>query len=692
MKLNKDSSLFIQINPIPSPVQYAIRALKQDWQAVFGAELRQTADKAHNQIRLSIQPHTHDEGFRIIHEDDYLLIEGHDDCGLVYGIYYLCESVLGIDPFAFWTDFQIPQASEIAVPFTDYQSIEPAVRFRGWFVNDEDCLIGWHDNMIISPDTWEKIFESLLRADYNTVIPGTVIDSDDPVIQLATDMGLWLAQHHAEPLGARLFRTAYPGITPRIPEDIARFEALYLEAIHHLKDKKVLWSLGFRGQGDVPFFVGDSRYSTPEQQGKVIGDMIRLQRKLIEDNVPAPHYFTHQVYSESAALYREGHLLLDDDVIRVWADNGYGAMRARREWSPDPEVLSYPLEKDSDKQSGVYYHVQFHDLQTAHRITPFVAPQLIVSEFQKIFEAGNIACVIVNTGNIRPHVFNLELLSRILHGYSGSTEDIFERHEQAWATRYFPEFEEQILELLYRYHRAFFPYGEHEDDKGGEELCHWGTRFAIRAVVRNQSVFDTHFSFPFLNDKFTTNHEVFRWLIERLKMIMPEWKAIEQSSHEIEMALPLQERVYYKNLMKRHILYMRYSYGGFLEALYGVMAFMDEDYQTAFIHFSDSKAFMEKAWSGLIDDDKPKWTNFYRGEWLTGVRESIRWLETIRGLCRIHGDTESWWSGWMLEAMGMEKEIMLATINQALTDYDTLARALKMRREGKTISIDSLLG
>lgn len=693
MKLNHNTTLFIDFDPVPTPIQYALKALKRDWQRIFDAELQQINATQPNQIRITEGTQAHDEGFYVMINDESLHIQAQDDLGVVYGIYHICETILNVDPLEFWTDYQYQPTDTIEVPASKYQSPEPQVRFRGWFINDEDCLMGWHDNMEISLATWERIYESLLRSGYNTVIPGTTVDPDDSPIQLAADMGLWLTHHHAQPLGARLFRTVHPGVTPRIPEHLPLFEKLYLEAIDKLKDKKVVWSLGFRGQGDLPFFVGDPRYPTPGQQGKLISDMIQLQRQLIEAHVPEPHYFAHQVYSESAALYKDGHLSLDDDVIRVWADNGYGAMRARREWGPDPEIQSYPLPSDTDKQSGVYYHVQFHDLQAAHRITPFVDPHLIVDEFQKIYDAGNIALVVVNTGNIRPHVFNLELLSRILRNNDAeSTQEIFAKHEKTWASRYFRGSAQNILDLLYRYHQAFFRYGDHADDTGGEELCQWGTRFAIRAVVRHQSIFDTHFSFPFLKGQVTTNREAFTWLIERLEAILPEWNAIEQRSVEIESTLPDQQRTYYNTLMKRHIQYMHYSYAGFLSALYGSLAYMDEDYQSAFIHFSDSKVHMETAWEGITSDDNPKWQNFYRGEWLTGVRESIRWLQTAQGLCRIHGDSEQWWSGWMLEAMGQEKHVMLATINQSLTDYDRLAQALKMRREGDLMPLNALLG
>jgi hypothetical protein len=137
---------------------------------------------------------------------------------------------------------------------------------------------------------------------------------------------------------------------------------------------------------------------------------------------------------------------------------------------------------------------------------------------------------------------------------------------------------------------------------------------------------------------------------------------------------------------------MRYSYGGFLEALKGCVSFMDEDYLSAFIHFTDSKLYMSAAWDGITSDDDEKWANFYRGEWLTGVRESIRWLQSAQGLCRMYGDADEWWSGWMREAMGHEREVMLATIKQAQTDFDRLGQALKLRREGKVMPLNELLG
>jgi hypothetical protein len=46
----------------------------------------------------------------------------------------------------------------------------------------------------------------------------------------------------------------------------------------------------------------------------------------------------------------------------------------------------------------------------------------------------------------------------------------------------------------------------------------------------------------------------------------------------------------------------------------------------------------------------------------------------------------------MREAMGHEREVMLATIKQAQTDFDRLGQALKLRREGKVMPLNELLG
>ena len=67
-------------------------------------------------------------------------------------------------------------------------------------------------------------------------------------------------------------------IPPRMPEEKERFIALYKKAIEQNKSRKVVWTLGFRGQGDIPFYEDDPRYDTLEMRATLISEMIHLQK------------------------------------------------------------------------------------------------------------------------------------------------------------------------------------------------------------------------------------------------------------------------------------------------------------------------------------------------------------------------------------------------------------------------------
>lgn len=662
----------------------------RDMAGIFGQPPRQVDTPARDQIRIALKPDGREEGFRLAcdAEQGYVQIEGGDELGVVFGIYAFCEQWLGVDPFAFWTDYPYQARDEIALPTFDYLSPEPEVRFRGWFINDEDCLMGWHDEMNISLETWEQIFETLLRAGFNMVIPGTVVKPDAPQRQLAADMGVWLTQHHAEPLGAALFSDVYPGVEPRLPEDLERFTTLYKDAILSQKGRKVVWALGFRGQGDYAFFKTDPRYDTPEKRGKVIADMIRLQKRLVQALTDGPHHFVHYLYSESAALYRDGHLDLDDDIIRVWSDNGFGAMRARREWGLDPNVVTLPPPADRDKSSGVYYHLSFHDLQLSSKLTPIVSPWLIYDQFRELFDAGNIRYLSLNVSNIRPHIYNIDLirkLARFPHEHFSTSDDPVKTHYDDWTHHYFPGFEREITDLLERYHRAPFRFGAYPDDLAGESLCHHGLRNAISAAVAGENALDWPFSFPYISDRVENSADCFRWLLEHAEATLPLWRSLRADAENVAQKLSGYAARYFTDSVRMQIDYMAFSYEGLMFGLRGLLAYEAGEYKAAFCRLSQSKWATENALKALTDSEHGKWVHFYRGEWLTGTRETIRRLETIRGLCKIMGEKDHLISTWIPEALGIAGRSAIHTIVQAHMDYDALARALIARERGEPI-------
>lgn len=676
-----------------SAVRFALGALRADLAAILGAAPAHSALPGSGQIAVLLDQGLQPEQYclRVDEEARRLVISGGDDLGVVFGIYRLCAAYLGVDPYGFWTGRAPERRAAVTLPPIDERAPAPRVRFRGCFINDEDCLIGWHDAMAISPATWERVFETLLRAGYNMVIPGTGTHADDPASALASAMGLWVSQHHAEPLGARMFGEAYPGEQPRIPQDLPRLEALYTEAIAANRGRKVVWVLGFRGQGDEAF-SGEGA-TTPAERGALIARMIRLQRELLGRHWDGPLYLAHYLYAESAALYRAGHLTLDDDLIRIWADNGFGAMRMRRESTgPEPHIVALPGPEERERQHGVYYHVSFHDLQVASKLTPLVAPQLIEDELEGLFDAGQVAYLLLNMSNLRPHTLGMELVGELAArppapGERGGRAAAVSRR---WAERHVPSGAHELLGLLERYHAAPLRYGPYPDNVAGEQLYHHVTRQALRAVVKGENL-APRLGFIPLEERPGDTAGCLRWLLERAEPTLPAWEALLADAEGLQARLAGAEARAYEDLFLCHVRYLAHSCRGFVAGLRGSLAFGAGDYRAAFIALSRAGVAMRAAWQALAATEHGQWRNFFRGEWLTGTRETIRELETVRGLAKLLGDTDSWRSVWTPEALRLQIHTAVPKIIQASVEYDRLAEALAAGPDAPTPNLALLL-
>ncbi|MDC7232064.1 MAG: glycosyl hydrolase 115 family protein [Spirochaetales bacterium] len=676
LNLSKESAIFCNCENLP-PVQNALNAVQEDLKSLLGSSLDTVSEERSSQIRI-IQEEGHlAEQFRIQSDasQNTLVISASDELGIVFGLYHFTEHVLGIDPYSFWTDQVYSAVDSLTVPEMDYISDASGPRFRGWFINDEDCLIGWDDSISITDELWRKIYETLLRTGYNTVIAGTGVHASDPHLDTAASMGLWVAQHHAEPLGAPMFHDIYPGVTARLPEEKDKFEELYRNAVKKSCHRKTLWTLGFRGQGDRPFFEDDPRHNTPEKRGKVISDMIRFQMDIVSELTKGPQVFIHYLYSESGELHRSGHLELPEEVIPVYCDNGFGAMRIRRHLcEAEKGISTMPADAEDHSALGLYYHVSFHDLEISNKLVPLIHPDVIKENLEPFAENPGFSFFICNVSNIRPHLFHIDLFRR-LHDRedSESWRDSVDRHVRQWTARYFPGAEEEGQRLLLSYFDAPFIFNEsYSDARAGEQVFHQGLRHMIRSFLREE---DLRPWFTFLPEDFPSDDDCCRFILQKAEERLPLWRQLCRDADELQKKLPPERRQFFSDNLGMHIRYMRYSSEGFVRGVRGILACLDNRYGDAFILFYKSREHMASALNTLLEGEHGKWKNFYRGDWLTGTAETIRDLDMMISLSRIKG--EDLWvnSTWMIEALGLDR-CAISLLPQSSISSLSLARRL----------------
>ena len=102
-----------------------------------------------------------------------LVIAGSDKRGTIYGIYDLSEQI-GVSPWYWWADVPVAHKDALYVKVGTYVMSQPAVKYRGIFLNDEaPSLAGWATEKFggFNHLFYEKVFELLLRLKANYLWP-----------------------------------------------------------------------------------------------------------------------------------------------------------------------------------------------------------------------------------------------------------------------------------------------------------------------------------------------------------------------------------------------------------------------------------------------------------------------------------------------------------------------------------------
>jgi hypothetical protein len=599
-----------------------------------------------------------------------MVVEGSDELGIIYGILYISHQFLEVDPFWFWTDKSTQKRNTIEIPVKEYLSSTNRIRYRGWFVNDEVCLIGWTDVYPPPKEIWHPVFETLLRCGGNMVIPGTDLPRSGIHWDLALDMGLYITHHHAEPLGAEMFFRVYPECEASYDKNASLFEGLWREAIENQKDRKVVWVLGFRGQGDCPFWEHDPSYNTPELRGKLISKVICRQYEILCEYIENPPCSTY-LYGEITELYREGYIELPEGVIKIWSDNGYGKMVSRRQGNHNLRVPSLPTSEETGPH-GLYYHITFHDLQASNHLTMFPSePNMIKSELVNAFESGADYYLALNCGNIRPHVYLLDIISQIW-----STGEInIEQHLDEFCTEYFNSSKDKAKECYKEYFKSTIKYGPNDDDRAGDEFYHHPARLILGCWIRGEDA-STETGLIWATGDISFYEQV-RWFYDKLVSALPLWSKLQEKCEHVAEFLSGEEAVFFcDNLLFQVKLHLS-GCKGFISLCEGYFSYCEKNYPLSFVYISQAIWDYYDSLKAMAESEHGRWENFYRADWLTNVKSTIYSLEAVRKFLRMHGDSPDfflWYKEFIMPIN--EKKIYLEnTHRKPLTD-DELAKRL----------------
>ncbi len=373
-------------------------------------------------------------------------ITGSDPLGAVYGIYQFSERFLGVDPYWFWKDQPPAARRQIGMAPQVLSSKPSTFRFRGWFINDEDLLTEWRDgggrrdidypfyHQVVHPEVIERVYESLLRAGGNLVIPASFVDvMNEPEAELvrrAVRRGLYVTQHHIEPLGVshygfenywkargQQFDFAYGSQPDRVREVWRAFARRWVE----LAGDRVVWQLGLRGKGDRAIWSSDASVSRAEA-GRLISRAISEQWEIVRQFDPRPQPpATATLWLEGSQLMSEGALKFPPGITIVFADEGASQ-------TMQPDFFNTP--RSADHTYGVYHHIGFW--RRGPHLIQGTRPEKVHRVLSQVVQRGDTHYAILNVCNLREHLLGVQAATEILVDHANwSSEDFMTRFAPA---------------------------------------------------------------------------------------------------------------------------------------------------------------------------------------------------------------------------------------------------------------------
>ena len=464
-------------------VSYAAHALLKDIKSVSGATATLTSDagflKKNDTVRPAILVGTigHSaaidqlvkqkringnllkgkrEKFIITLIDGQLVIAGSDRRGTIYGIYELSQQ-MGVSPWYDWADVPIEHHDSIFVNKGIYTDGEPAVRYRGIFLNDEaPCLTSWVKNTYGTGygdhRFYQRVFELVLRLRGNMMWPamwGWAFYADDAENEKTADeMGVVMSTSHHEPMARnhQEYARNRKGWGPwNYQKNKANLQKFFREGIERMKGTEQIVTIGMRGDGDEAM--------SAEADTKLMTNIINDQRKIIADVTGRKASETPQVwalYKEVLDYYDKG-MKVPDDVTLLLCDDNWGNVRR----------VPNAKERKHKGGWGLYYHVDYVGAPRNSKMLNVTPVQNPWEQLTLAYENGIDRLWILNVGDLKPMEYPISQFMDMAWNPRKYDVNNITRHTRDWCAQQFGESQAdeaaRILNLICKYNGRCTP-------------------------------------------------------------------------------------------------------------------------------------------------------------------------------------------------------------------------------------------
>ena len=396
------------------------------------------------------------EKFIITLIDGQLVIAGSDRRGTIYGIYELSQQ-MGVSPWYDWADVPVEHHDSIFVNKGIYTDGEPAVRYRGIFLNDEaPCLTSWVKNTYGTEygdhRFYQRVFELVLRLRGNMMWPamwGWAFYADDAENEKTADeMGVVMSTSHHEPMARnhQEYARNRKGWGPwNYQKNKANLQKFFREGIERMKGTEQIVTIGMRGDGDEAM--------SEEADTKLMTNIINDQRKIIADVTGRKASETPQVwalYKEVMDYYDKG-MKVPDDVTLLLCDDNWGNVRR----------VPNAKERKHKGGWGLYYHVDYVGAPRNSKMLNVTPVQNPWEQLTLAYENGIDRLWILNVGDLKPMEYPISQFMDIAWNPHKYAVNQITNHTRDWCAQQFGEEQAdeaaRLLNLICKYNGRCTP-------------------------------------------------------------------------------------------------------------------------------------------------------------------------------------------------------------------------------------------
>jgi len=375
--------------------------------------------------------------------DHALVIVGSDKRGTIFGMYDFSAQI-GVSPWHWWADVPVKKKSELYVFPGRHSRGEPAVKYRGIFINDENpALLGWVNETFggFNHRFYEKVFELILRMKGNFLWPAmwgkAFYDDDSLNAQLADEYGVVISTSHHEPMMRAHVEWQRYGSGPwNYEKNEAKLREFWTAGVKRMRNYESIVTLAMRGDGDEPM----TEAANVALLQRIVKDQREILAEVTRKNVTSiPQVWA--LYKEVQEYYDKG-MRVPEDVTLLLCDDNWGNLRKIPQLNEKPRSGGY----------GIYYHYDYVGGPRNYKWLNTNQISRVWEQMHLAYRYGANRIWIVNVGDIKPMEFPIEFFLDYAWNPEQWPAERLPEYTELWTERQFgAEHAKDIAAILTQY-------------------------------------------------------------------------------------------------------------------------------------------------------------------------------------------------------------------------------------------------